>query len=1144
MAVLLATEAVLTSPIATRTVNRIAGKYIDGDISFGRVSLSVLKRFPNICLVLDDFSITYPADRFDASEKSGVQGELMYQGCGQQVDTLASFDRFYTKVSIFHLLADRLRIPDIELYGPRIFAHSYRDGRANWDIFKLETDPDDTTRTVLPKISIGRIKLEGYPHIVYTSSKDTMFAMADLNRAQFDGRLTTGKYSKNRIGLELDSMFVAGRIAEDTLAVGIDRLHIHEHGDHADISMAMKTLIATRTFGRLNIPVDLFGTVHFPEDTVPALGVHGFKAEIASVPMELDADLRFLEGKTEIDGRMSVSECNVDDIIHEFVEKFIPDTRYIKTDASLSIDATCKGDYVYGSGRLPVFRVDLNVPESTISHSVLDKSMTLALDAYVAGTRKGAVNVTVNEVKASSSGLELNAYGGMKDIMSEDPLLNIDGNLSVILDSLAVLLPDSLDLTAEGRLSGKIQGNARLSHLGLYTFSQAELEGEISADNIKVKSDADSLDLSIDGLEMKLGPETVTSQVDTGQSFRLVGVTGHIADFRAYYKGKMEAVGEDVSISAKSSAVTADTTDIQRIGGRIGAKTLSLTDASGASVELSRTQNGFQIMPSRDNPLVPYLSLSSSSKRITLANDVNRAILTDADINASAEMRTASTGPRQRRDSTARVRRDTPEWMQEEDFKKSDIDIRLDQSLARYFREWKLQGGVNVRTGIIMTPYFPLRNILRGLELNFTNDKIAVDSFKVVSGKSGIEAKGELSGLRRALAGSGRRASVLKLDMELATDGMDANELLSAYRSGANFDPDAAKDKMADASDAEFLKMVITDTVAAHEEIPLIVIPANLNADIRVNGNGINYSDLTIDRFDANLIMKERCVQITNTMATSNMGDVSFEGFYATRTKEDIKAGFNFEFKDITAEKAIGLMPSVDTIMPMLKSFAGQLDCQLAATASLDTNMNILTPSINGVLRISGDDLTISNSEMFTSLAKKLKFDNRKVGTIDQMTVEGVIKDNILEVFPFVLKIDRYTLALSGKQNLDKSYRYHASIIKSPILVKVGVDVYGPDFDNMKFKIGKPKYRNEKVPVFTTVIDQTRINLIESIRGIFEKGVDAAVRENANQEAIGNLKVNIGYVNAVDQETEELSAEEQKQLENETMTEKETENIQ
>jgi hypothetical protein len=83
----------------------------------------------------------------------------------------------------------------------------------------------------------------------------------------------------------------------------------------------------------------------------------------------------------------------------------------------------------------------------------------------------------------------------------------------------------------------------------------------------------------------------------------------------------------------------------------------------------------------------------------------------------------------------------------------------------------------------------------------------------------------------------------------------------------------------------------------------------------------------------------------------------------------------------------------------------------------------------------------------------------------------------------------------------------------------------------MKFRICRPKYKNENVPVFTAVIDETKINLAQSIKNIFDKGVEAAVRDNERQEAIIEHRQEIGYVNAVDQETEELSAEEQKELE-------------
>ena len=284
-----ALEIILSTPLATDTVNRLASQYIDGNISFGKVSASVLRRFPAVTVNLEDFSITYPSDRFDEEERTSAQGMLLYMGGGEEADTLASFSRFTASLKMTPLLFGRISIPEISLENPKIYAHSYGDGKANWNIIRMGTDEEEDnveTETALPDISIGKIDLKGDSKIVYTDSKDTVFALIDLKRAGFEGRLKTQNKARSRIGLEVDSMFVAGRIAEDTLALGLDRLHIHEHDDHMDVDLQAKTTVATRAFGRMNIPVSMGGTLHFPEDSVFAVGIHNFRAEIAAIPFK------------------------------------------------------------------------------------------------------------------------------------------------------------------------------------------------------------------------------------------------------------------------------------------------------------------------------------------------------------------------------------------------------------------------------------------------------------------------------------------------------------------------------------------------------------------------------------------------------------------------------------------------------------------------------------------------------------------------------------------------------------------------------------------------------------------------------------------------------------------------------------------
>lgn len=1144
-ALLVILQIALSPAVLTRIADRLASEYIDGDLSFSKVKVSMFRHFPNIGIRIEDGALTYPAERYDSLEAKGAQGMLLYQGCGETADTLASFRHLSAGINTGALLAGKISIPHAILVKPRIFAHSYDSLNANWNIFKTGSE-EDTTSATMPPISIGRVRLTGRPHIVYTDSEDTLFAMVDVKKMTFDGRLDTKKASRNKIGLTVDSLMIAGRLAADTLGFGLSKLHMHEHHDHLDINAEAKALLATRAFGRIHVPMSIKGTAAFPDDTVPAIDMHGFKAEIASIPIGFDAELRRIDGTTAIDGRFSVEGCKVEDMIDGFVKNFIPEASKIKTGAIINLDGTCTGNL--GNGQIPSIDVSLSVPEADISHKDIRHDINIVLDANAKTQEDGRIDINVSKAGVRTYGLDLAASGSASDILGEDPLIGINGKVRASADSLMTFLPEDSGIQAYGSLSAELKGSLRMSQVDIYNFGQADLTGKILTDGIAIRSPEDTIDINIGSTDISIGPETKTSVKDPGQIFRLLTINGGISKADISFKDALTAEGENMTFSVKNSVnAFADTARVYPVGGHVKAKSLTVKDGEGMSIMLDNALNSFQMIPKKDHPEVPVISVSSTNKRIYLRDETNRAILTDANFKGSAALNTVERRIRRKafmdslmtahpgmpRDSVLamlRARRQTrevPSWMLEEDFKAKDISFKLDGSLAKYFREWDLNCDLDVRTGILMTPYLPLRNIIKGIDISLSNNELRIDNVKINAGESELAAHGSLSGLRRALLGRG----TYDLDLAITSEKINADELLAAYNAGASFAPPEDADQMADVSDSEFLQMVVADSLKTEDLQTLIVVPANLNADLTLDAKNIMFSELEISTFTADMVMKERCLQITDSKAVTNMGAAGFEGFYATRSKQDIRTGFSFNLTDVTTEKVIAMMPAIDTIMPLLNSFKGLVDCEIAATASLDTCMNLITPSINGVIRIEGENLTMSDNEVFSSLAKKLKFKNSKEGKIDKMTVEGVIKDNVLEVFPFVVELDRYTLALSGLQNLDMSYKYHVSIIRSPMVFKIGIDIHGPNYDKMKFKIGKPKYKNTNIPVFTTVIDETRINLVESIRGIFEKGVDLAIKENEKQEAIEEFKQQIDYVNAAEQQMEELSDEEQKQLE-------------
>jgi hypothetical protein len=488
-----------------------------------------------------------------------------------------------------------------------------------------------------------------------------------------------------------------------------------------------------------------------------------------------------------------------------------------------------------------------------------------------------------------------------------------------------------------------------------------------------------------------------------------------------------------------------------------------------------------------------------------------------------------------------RLARNTPAWMKEDDFSNSNIKVDLNETFKKYFREWDVEGSAGIRTGIIMTPYFPLRNILRGAHMSFSNNKVAIDSLKFMAGSSEIRAEGSLNGLRRVMLGNGN----IQMSMNISSGSVNADELLMAYTAGSQyvFDPNKASAEM---SNAEFLKQVTIDSLATAQaqEPTLLVIPGNIVADLNINASGIKYKNLDITSFTAGMVIKDRCAQLTGTSMRSNMGGFDLEAFYATKSKKDIRTGFCLDIKDVASEKVLGLMPELADVMPTVGAIQGRLNCEIAATASLDTAMNIILPSVNGVIRMTGKDMSISDDELYTSVAKMLLFKNRKKGEISELVLEGTIKDNTLEVFPFILEIDRYTLGLSGIQKMDMSYKHHVSVLRSPLLIRLGLNISGPDYDHMKFKLGKAQYKAKKMPSFADVIDKTKSDMKYTIQHIFDNGIENTIANSDLQHHVRKHRSDIGYINAAELEMEELSKDEMSQLEESENAETTMESIQ
>ncbi len=1110
-----AVQVVLNSTFLTRMAGTLADKYVDGNLRFENIRASAVSSFPNLNLSVENFSLTYPHDRFAATDSLWIRNALRSAGRSAEADTLASFRKMTLSLNYLSFIRRELKLCEVTLDGARIFAHR-NGGAANWELFKnlSSSDGPDTTSSTLPRIVLKRLHFKGRPLIVFTSPEDSLFASVSMKEALFGGHMDTGNFHGSRISLKADSLDVRGRTASDSVAFGLNRLDIKDRKKAFDVHADAYAFLSSPSLGNIDIPIDLKGEVSFPARDAGEFSLRNLRLTAGTIDLSGEADVRCGTDSTYVRAELLIASCPVQETVRKFLGGAFPEVKDISTDAVADLTALCDGWYVPSRGALPELIAQLTVPESTVAYSGFSQKGTIAVDVNASTDRYGKLDVRLDTLSAGIAGLTLRGSGAADDVLCGDPLIMLSAAGGVRLDTLDYLMPEGMRLA--GGVEGELEGMILLSDINPYSFSRADIEGSIRSGGMLFEDTRDTITAFIGPTRIEIGRDNGESALGTG----LLGLRSRVDSvFATIGKGTFVR-GRDFSLFLQNSESTFSEefgNERHPIVGTLSAGGLAMFGTDSMFVGVRNFSNRFRISSTEAmtddgnggtvKKEVPILSLGSRADAMAMRQGVNRVTANSLSFDISAVMKKNGKSDRRRHflDSLQKVypgvRRDSlismlvrrsgaPDFLLDKSFNKNDIDIHLSESLAKYIRDWTIRGTLGMTGGAVITPYFPLKNSLENVSGEFDNDRFEIKNLTLRSGSSDASLTGTVTGLQRALTDRG----LIKARVKLTSDKIRADELIFAYNSGMGYvPPESGSLAMNEGvSDEQYMAEVISGRDGADSTLAALVLPANLDAEISLEGSSIDYAALNVDWFASDIKIKRKTLQIINTVATSNMGDIYLEGFYSTR--DDITAGFDLNLAGITADKVITLFPAVDSLMPMLKSFKGVLDCEMAATSRLDTAMNLITPSIRGVMKISGSDLSVAEEGEFKKLARILMFKDRKLGRIQDMSVQGLISDNKLEVFPFVMSVDRYQLAMDGTQNFDQSFRYHISVLKSPLPFRFGVNLTG-NFDDWKYRLCKAKYKDANVPVFTTELSDMQYNLVESIHDIFSRGAAAVLKE-------------------------------------------------
>lgn len=1178
---LVVAQIVLSPKVCTKLVLKYYPEFLDGELSLSSASVSLFRHFPAITLDIGDMVVTYPSDRFAGSDSTGVQNWMTSAGKFKPVsqadstvvpmDTLASFGRFSVSLNVIPLIWGSVNIKDVELSRPRAFIHFYADSTSNLSVIKplaktnstedqddSAADADSLSASVdLPEIAFRRLHLGDDARIFYTDKRDTLLTFLALKSLEFDGRLRLDRMENARFHLDVDSLLLAGNAGRDTLLFALDHLKLKDRKGNAWISAGATAYYATHTFGRLKIPLSVDGNMHLDMENsnLRSATLNDFRISAATLDACLQLRADFGE-KLFLDGSISVPDLDLQKTLDGFAVNFYPDAGHISTDAHISAGLSVNGCFDPESSSLPSFKASVDMNPCHLNHSDIGLPVNLEFHAGAGAEQGGPVSVDVPSLVLNAEGISLDLSGNCEDVLGDTRCANVDGRLRASLGTLDHYLSEQLEMNISGEVTADVKGRLYLSPDALYNQDGSDLKVDLLCKGVRARSFDDSLNVDMNRLSFN------TALMKDGFSGgrkgmkKSLGASLDIDSISFFYRDNVNFNGRNIRVFAQSSESKVEMPDgslVNPLMARLNISNLFFEGRDSLSIRLRNSSNAIRVSPSAGRWSVPVISISSLNERVRAKMGPRRFFLKGLELRASAQKSERRLGrdlrlahymdsvyavhPTWSKDSIrtymhrkARMRQ-VPDWLSEQDFRKADISVDLGEAFKQYFTDWDLKGSVGMdRAGIVM-PEYPLRTSITALRGSFDNNNVNLDTLRVISGDSNFSLGVNMSNLRRFISGSG----TARLRMKVDTDSLAVGQVMNALEVGRqNMGRNLSYLEKAD--DAAFEDLVVTDDISDTlmvDASPLFVLPGNIDANLAVRGKGITYSALWIKRLDVDLLLKRRCLQLIDGEAETNVGDLHLDAFYSTRTKNDVLAGINLDISNLEAGKAIELMPSIDTLMPLLRTFDGNMHCTIAATARLDTAMSVVVPSINGVVRLSGKDLHFNNDPQIAKYGRMLLFRNPRRATVDTLLVEGIIKDNAFELFPFSLAMDRWTVILAGIQNMDNSFNYHASLARTPLLFHWGADLSGTDFSHTKFKLGVAKYRSSKIPSFSDKIDDTRDALVFSIRNVFSRGAKQAMDDNENkQKELARERVKRNYAkSAALEEKTELSEEEIRRLE-------------
>ena len=400
------------------------------------------------------------------------------------------------------------------------------------------------------------------------------------------------------------------------------------------------------------------------------------------------------------------------------------------------------------------------------------------------------------------------------------------------------------------------------------------------------------------------------------------------------------------------------------------------------------------------------------------------------------------------------------------------------EAAARYNKEgentllkWNPRLKINLKNGVLNIPErLPETVYIPSIEFKYSNREMTIDNSRIELGNSDLNLKGNVRHIGKWF----RHQDILEGELDIVSDHCDVNQLLAWFSADKGSEEQSAVSNQSS-----------EEVESKKEEGDPFMVPTDVDLALNTHLREVEVFNQHAKDLKGGIYVKNGTLMLDEVGFVCRAAKLQLTAMYRTPRKNHLYVGLDYHMLDVDIDELLTMIPNLEDMVPMLKSFKGAAQFHLAAETYLKSNYEPKMSTLRGAASLSGKDLVVMDSETFSKIAKLLQFKKKTENKIDSINAEITVYKNDIDVYPLCIQMDNYMVALGGRHKTDMSFDYDINVL-SPLYLGVHV---GGTMDNLQIKLAKCKYAKDFRPHWYEKADTQSLELRKMIKQSLEKDV-------------------------------------------------------